>query len=174
MPRRVRWRATRRKGYRRASCSRTCQVLSSDPSSMTTTSKTTLGVARKVASASSMNSGKFSASSLAGTSTETSGVEGWGLRVAGALAGTIVLAVTPLDSLAHACGQHSQLVPVLRHGPPRDLNSALLEDIHDCLIRERVLRILFGDELLDLGLDTTRRNVFSGGSREAGREEKLE
>src|SRR3954464_4686960 len=76
--------------------------------------------------------------------------------------------------LAHACRQDSELVAVLRHGATRDLHAALLEDVDDRLIGERMLRVFFGDELLDLRLDAARRDVFALGRRQARRKEELE
>src|SRR5688500_13752357 len=99
----------------------------------------------------SMNGGRFSASSFAGTSTETSttGARCWevGVRVRGLVTGST------LDPLSHTRRQHAELVAVLRDRAPRDLDAILLENVHDRLVGERVLRVLVRDELLDLRLD---------------------
>src|SRR3954465_12230094 len=76
--------------------------------------------------------------------------------------------------LAHACRQDSQLVAVLRHGATRDLHAAFLENVDDGLIGERMLRVFFGDELLDLRLDAARGDVLALRGREPRREEELE
>src|SRR4051812_12367625 len=77
-------------------------------------------------------------------------------------------------ALAHASGQHAQLVTILGNGAAGDLDTAFLQDVDDRLIGERVLGILFGDELLDLRLDAPRRDVFAAGRGETGGEKELE
>src|SRR5439155_20673724 len=76
--------------------------------------------------------------------------------------------------LAHAGREDAQLVAVLRDGPPRDLDALLREQLHDLLVGERVLRVLVGHHLLDLGADGASACVLPGGGREAAREEELE
>src|SRR5687767_11742066 len=106
-----------------------------------------------------MKSGRFSASSFAGTSTLTCTPArsrvGEKLAVAGAVTG---LAGAPSlmrasDALAHARREDAELVAVLGHGAPRDLHAALLQDVDDRLVGERVLRVLVLHQLLDLVLD---------------------
>src|SRR5215472_7797576 len=71
MPRFARWRAVRRNEYWLLNVWSTAHVASTLPSSMTTTSYE-YGDFANASAASSMNSGRFSASSFAGTSTDTS------------------------------------------------------------------------------------------------------
>src|SRR5437868_2292781 len=77
-------------------------------------------------------------------------------------------------ALSHPGGENTELVAVLGDGAAGDLDSALAEDVDDGLIGERVLWIFFLDELLQLRLDPTRRDVLPIRSREAGGEEELQ
>src|SRR5664279_603353 len=77
-------------------------------------------------------------------------------------------------SLAHPGREDAELVAILGDGAARDLDATLLQDVHDCLIGERVLGIFIGNELLDLRLDAARRDVLAAGGRESGREEEGE
>src|SRR6266513_2589393 len=58
--------------------------------------------------------------------------------------------------LAHAGREDAQLVAVLRHGPPRDLDALLREHLHDLLVGEGVLRVFIGHHLLNLRADVAR------------------
>src|ERR1043165_9372151 len=123
-----------------------------------------------------MKSGKFSASSLAGTRTETSMVSviargASRVETTGRGPGDVLMSS---HALAHASGKYSQLVAILGYGAAGNLDTALLQDVDDRLIGERMLGILVGDELLYLRLDATRRDVFAGGGGQAGGEEELE
>src|SRR5436190_14844326 len=113
-----------------------------------------------------MKSGRFSASSLAGTSTLTSTAfsAAPAARVdtlrpcgpvsePGEISVTVMRATACLDALAHARGQHTELVAVFGDCTPGDLHAVLLQDVHDGLVRERMTRVLLGHELLDLCLD---------------------
>ena len=109
----------------------------------------------------SMNSGRFAASSLAGTSTLTSTSLGRRCRC-----GRSESADAPSDggrqcavdvgmrmasyALPHPGRQHAQLVAVLGDGAAGDLHAAVLENVHDRLIGQRALGVLFLDQLLDL------------------------
>src|SRR5439155_7731224 len=63
--------------------------------------------------------------------------------------------------LAHAGREDAQLVAVLRHGPPRDLDALVREHLHDLLVGERVLRVFVGHHLLDLRADGAGTGVLS-------------
>src|SRR5213076_255153 len=63
--------------------------------------------------------------------------------------------------LSHSCRQHSQLIAVLGHGAPRDLDAVLFEDVDDRLIGERMTRVLVRHDLLDLLLDAACRDVLA-------------
>src|SRR4051812_31570664 len=77
-------------------------------------------------------------------------------------------------TLAHSRREHAELIAILGHGASRDLHATLLQDVHDGLIGERVLRIFLRHELLDLRLDAARRDVLAGGGGQTGGEEELE
>src|SRR4051794_8388290 len=77
-------------------------------------------------------------------------------------------------ALAHASGKYTQLIPILRHRASGDLDAALLQDVDDRLIGERMLGVLLSHELLDLGLDAACRHILSAGGRQSRREEELE
>src|SRR5207244_11906401 len=75
--------------------------------------------------------------------------------------------------LAHAGREDAQLVAVLRDGPPRDLDTLLREHLHDLLVGERVLRVLVGHHLLDLGANGASAGVLPGGGRERSEERSV-
>src|SRR6476619_7017619 len=50
-------------------------------------------------------------------------------------------------------GWDAELLAVLRHGPPGDLDSLRAELLHDPRVGVRALRVLVGDDLRDLALD---------------------
>src|SRR5574338_1066133 len=128
-----------------------------------------------------MNSGRLPDSSFAGTRTETCGPatengdpgtvapRGVTAPICPPSAGSRLFPVpitvgdvmpTRSNPLSHPGRQHSQLIAILGHRAARDLNATLLQDVHDRLIRERMLRILIFHELLDLVLDPARRHVL--------------
>src|SRR5262245_34435408 len=77
------------------------------------------------------------------------------------------LSLPSSHALAHARREHAELVAILRDRAPSDLYPTFLEDVHDRLVRERMLRVFLRHELLDLRLDATRRDVFARGGRKA-------
>src|SRR5690606_5296907 len=87
-----------------------------------------------------------------------------------------VVATLPaaLDPLPHPRREDSELVPVLGHGAAGDLDALLLEDVHDRLVRERALRILLRNQLLDLRLDPPRADILARRGGQPAREEELE
>jgi hypothetical protein len=124
---------------------------------------------RIIASHSSRNSGRFSASSLAGTSTLTSSGP--------ANSRARRESRRSWDQLRHACAcalEDAELVAVLGDGASGDLHARLLEDLHDGLVGERAPGVFARHQLLDLVLDAARRHVVAVGSLEPRREEELE
>src|SRR5512138_1685468 len=63
-------------------------------------------------------------------------------------------------ALAHPGGEHAELVAVLRDRAAGDLDPALLEDVHDRLVGEWMLRVLLRHQLLDLRLDAAGGDVL--------------
>src|SRR5690348_14350841 len=118
------------------------QLSSDEPSSTTITSYEVSGCAAKASAASCMNRGRFSASSFAGTSTDTSARRG---SASGAYATSdsrrSVVMRGGSYTLPHARGQHAELVAILGDRAPGDMHAAFLEDVDDGLVGERVLRI---------------------------------
>src|ERR1700674_38553 len=74
----------------------------------------------------------------------------------------------------HPGGGHTELIAVLRNRTASDLHPAFAKDIYDRLIRERLFRILFLYQLLQLRLDATGGNVFAVRGSQSGRKEELE
>src|SRR5688572_13959646 len=117
-----------------------------------------------------MNRGRFSASSLAGTSTDTSTARPSWREAPGAVGAdrsctgaARVGAVGVMDaesySLSHPGGEDAELVAVLGNRPAGDVDPTLLQDVDDRLVGQRVLRVLALDQLLDLVLDAAGRDV---------------
>src|SRR5687767_1450584 len=77
-------------------------------------------------------------------------------------------------ALAHPCGKNAKLVAILGNGAPCDLHAALAKNVDDCLIRQRMARILFLHELLELCLDAAGRYVIALCRGESRREKELE
>src|SRR5688500_5575262 len=119
-----------------------------------------------------MNRGRFSASSLAGTSTDTSTARlSWreepgaigadGSCTGGAKVGAVGVMDAESYSLSHPGGEDAELVAVLGDRAAGDVHPALLEDVDDRLVGQRVLRVLALDQLLDLVLDAAGGDVLA-------------
>src|SRR5262245_23520730 len=78
------------------------------------------------------------------------------------------------QAFPHAGRQDVELVAVLGHRAPGDFHAALLELLHNFLVRQRILGILVVHELLDLRLDGARAGVFACRGLQAAREKELE
>src|SRR5207248_2036027 len=75
---------------------------------------------------------------------------------------------------AETRGQDAELFAVLRHGAAGDLEAALVEQLRDVLVRQRLLLVLFLDQGADDVLGGARRDVLAILGLEAAREEELE
>src|SRR5687767_5354736 len=63
--------------------------------------------------------------------------------------------------LSHPCREDAKLVAVFGDRASGNLDAALAKNVHDCLISERMPRIFFLYELLELRLDPARGYIVA-------------
>src|SRR5581483_7643288 len=77
-------------------------------------------------------------------------------------------------ALPHSRGQEAQLLAIFRNGTPRDADSLTLEDFHDGLVCQGLLRIFVFHQLLDCRADAARRHVLTIHRTEAAGKEEFQ
>ena len=66
-----------------------------------------------------------------------------------------------LHALAHTGRKHAELVAILGHGSACNLDTGLLENLNDCLIREWIFGVFTRDQLLDLVFNSPRLHIVT-------------